>query len=508
MTKQEFLEKLKQKLDLLTDMEVKDILDEYSDTIDQKVQEGKSEEEAVNDFGDINELVDEIYDAYKIKGKKESNKHQDTAGKAGEVLNDIIDSLSRFFSTVFKDLTVEGLSKTLVLIGVGLVVLLLLRIPFAIIEGLFRSFIHILLPNSLAYVFSGFISVIVSLIFLVLSIVIIISFIRVGVNGEEINTENLFKRPLSEGLDSLKSTKKKTTSDEVKEESKENSNAYQYEYKAQQTTEQKSEEKSQRDTSVKETRSSNNYFGKSIVAVFVWILRFFGILLMIPLWCAIVGLGIAVGLIVYLLLQGVSIWGVFLLVIGAIGIVSVIIRLALLLVFNKKISGFFITMNLVIAAICIGIGMPLTLHDISRFDIVYMGTDESQLYLDDDLEIIGKLSFNENVVYDFSYSENVTFVADDTLQNELIVEAYDTYDYYLHVSDTPDKVEVMIYRDHYRGDFYDFRKSLSFTIDTLQDGKISGYDSRKIKIIVRYPANANKFEVLNQFNQIENIVKK
>ena len=66
MNKEEFLEKLKKELSILNDKEKEDIIDEYKSTIEEKVKHGQTEEEAVKDFGDLDELVSEILDAYKI----------------------------------------------------------------------------------------------------------------------------------------------------------------------------------------------------------------------------------------------------------------------------------------------------------------------------------------------------------------------------------------------------------------------------------------------------------
>ena len=115
MNKLQFLNQLRVKLEILSDKEIKDIMDEYSDTIDQKVQEGKTEEEAVKDFGDINELAQEILQAYKIDPNKKSKKGSDLADQIGQVITDIVDYLVTFFSTIFKDLSVEGFTRTMVL---------------------------------------------------------------------------------------------------------------------------------------------------------------------------------------------------------------------------------------------------------------------------------------------------------------------------------------------------------------------------------------------------------
>ena len=56
MNKKKFIKKLKNNLSILEENEINDIIDEYSDIIDEKIKNGKSEEEAINDFGNINEL--------------------------------------------------------------------------------------------------------------------------------------------------------------------------------------------------------------------------------------------------------------------------------------------------------------------------------------------------------------------------------------------------------------------------------------------------------------------
>ena len=66
MNKKEFLNKLEKALTILNEKERKDIIDEYKATIEEKVKHGQTEEEAVEDFGNIDELVSGILDAYKI----------------------------------------------------------------------------------------------------------------------------------------------------------------------------------------------------------------------------------------------------------------------------------------------------------------------------------------------------------------------------------------------------------------------------------------------------------
>ena len=60
MNKKKFLKLLEEKLQIFSEEERNDILNEYKDTIEEKVKHGSSEEEAVADFGSIEELSREI----------------------------------------------------------------------------------------------------------------------------------------------------------------------------------------------------------------------------------------------------------------------------------------------------------------------------------------------------------------------------------------------------------------------------------------------------------------
>lgn len=53
MNKNEFLNQLRKRLSILSQDEIEELISEYSEHIDHKMSEGKSEEEAVSDFGDL-----------------------------------------------------------------------------------------------------------------------------------------------------------------------------------------------------------------------------------------------------------------------------------------------------------------------------------------------------------------------------------------------------------------------------------------------------------------------
>lgn len=73
MSKKEFLEKLRIQLSVLEDRETEDILSEYGQHIDLKMQEGLSEEDTIKEFGSPEELAAQILEAYHVKpGRQEA----------------------------------------------------------------------------------------------------------------------------------------------------------------------------------------------------------------------------------------------------------------------------------------------------------------------------------------------------------------------------------------------------------------------------------------------------
>lgn len=73
MNKETFLEELRGYLRILEDQEQEDILEEYAQHIDMKIQKGLSEEEAIRDFGSMRELAAEILEAYHVKPEFDKN---------------------------------------------------------------------------------------------------------------------------------------------------------------------------------------------------------------------------------------------------------------------------------------------------------------------------------------------------------------------------------------------------------------------------------------------------
>ena len=74
MTREEFFAKLDARLSVLNESERRDIIEEYQSHIEFKIQDGKTEAQAISDFGDIDALADEILEAYHIDNNATKNK--------------------------------------------------------------------------------------------------------------------------------------------------------------------------------------------------------------------------------------------------------------------------------------------------------------------------------------------------------------------------------------------------------------------------------------------------
>lgn len=65
-SKEAFLEALQQGIAVLAESEQQDILEEYAQHIEMKISGGLTEEETIQDFGDIHQLIAEILEAYHV----------------------------------------------------------------------------------------------------------------------------------------------------------------------------------------------------------------------------------------------------------------------------------------------------------------------------------------------------------------------------------------------------------------------------------------------------------
>lgn len=138
MNKGEFLNELEKRIRVLAKNEIKDILVEYSQHIDMKMESGLNEAEAIKDFGDIDDLAAEILEAYHVNPEYEKD------GEISESAQE--DQKKRGLTSITGFFVLIGIGIKKIFIEIGKFLLLLVRhirklfaSAILFIENIFKS---------------------------------------------------------------------------------------------------------------------------------------------------------------------------------------------------------------------------------------------------------------------------------------------------------------------------------------------------------------------------------
>lgn len=443
MSKKEFIKLLEQKLDILDENELKDIINEYKDTIDEKVKHGKTEEEAVDDFGSIDELAKEILKAYKINPK-----YGEKRDNVKEVINDCESLIKRsarklanFSKSVVDDfknnnnnLTVELIFEILIKGILLLVLFAILRLPFEFINYLGESILDIAfypLDRILIFVWK-----------------VVLFFLYIVCCG--LISIAMFKQYFSNERLAPKETKNKK---EAKKKVVEN----------------KSEVNRKEETIiVKESVSS--VIGKILKVVF----QIFVILVgLVPLWMMIFGVVIVFVLSVYYLCIGINTVGIL---IGSIGVgvlLGYIANIFHSIAFNRKKVYFF---PFIISLVLIAVGSLLAIDMITHVNYI------EDIPKNDFSKVTDKYEFEINKPIIIHTYQNTSFKIDDTLEDNKMkvrVTYYDEFGKVTYIKDDDADVEYD-YINFYNSGVEEYNnnwKMYNLVIDNLKKNKFYQYDS-------------------------------
>lgn len=292
MNKKQFLKELSTRLDILTEEEKKDILEEYGSVIDEKIRNGQDEQDAIGDFGDIDELVEEILKAYKINpdyARKEKEDKEFSSESFENFVKNGASWLSKVTKKVAKSITKAGADKPhvvfeiLIKAFIYLIIIALLRLPFLVLnyigeEMLFPMF------GPFEYLFAIILKIITFSAYFVLCVIIAIHFFKEYYSNEEIS---------------------------LKEEKKE----------------QETQEQELKDISRSKNKDSDYKVDKksSVVPAFLKIILL--IVFLIPFHLVLVGLSIGLVVLLFLLYKSLDVWGLIIIFIGLIMLFSYFIYL-------------------------------------------------------------------------------------------------------------------------------------------------------------------------------------
>ena len=365
MTKEEFLNKLRRELDVLEDSEIDDIISEYEGYIEEKVSRGLTEEEAVKELGDFKEIVEDLKAAYKVK-QKDSN-----------YVNRFISKISLGFDYILNELSnksAKDIIKFIVEICLILFLIFIFKIPFLLIKDLgWNIFSGLSIP--LRDTFYGIWSFIFELSYFILAVILFIKII-----------ERRYFKGFSEKI-----------VDEVERETSKKK-----EPKKKEQTEPKKEE-------VEVIPKKRVGIVDMITSICMFFLKFIVIICLFGVACYLVGMVFALGLGIYLLIKGVTYFGIFILLIALFLAGILLLELGIYFIFNKRIKARHVLAEVLIIIILSGVGLSLSTVEIANTEIIYDTSYEDAKKVTEEIKMSNNLALygNYNIIIDNSLTDTI-----------------------------------------------------------------------------------------------------
>lgn len=447
MKKDEFLEILKSKLEILDEEEVKDIIDEYSEHIDEKIKDGSTEKEAIDEFGDIDELVDGILSAYKI------NKNYSKKEKLDSFIDEILISCKQVFDKTIKIIThgtFKEVFQLFIFIIIAILICLILHIPFSIVQQGICSIVSSL-PDTIYNIITTFTKVVLNVVYALLAIITFIKVLK-----EKILDGFVLKNEVKEIKTKTKSNKKNNDvviEKEIKE---------------------------------KVIYKNERTFLDSIGDLFIVLFKIFAAFLILFAIFALICSAIIFAALILFSIKYTFFFGPILaalgLLIGCIWLTEILYRF----IAGKKgeFKRSFITF--ITAIVLCGFGIGITLIEITDIKIENYENNEV---------LIGKYEFNYNNVNTINnwYSNDVSKTINNKLKdNEILVYAYGN-DFQIPNYSINDKSVSFTYNT-------DDSKIIKNILSNIKENKIYNYNSGSL--IIKVEANEktlNKIK-LNVYN--------
>ena len=423
MNKQEFLNKLRKKLEVLEDKEIEDIISEYEGYIEEKASRGLTEEEAVKELGDFNEIVSDLLAAYKVK-QKESN-----------VLNRFINKISSGFDYILNELSNKSgkdILKFVIEICLIIFLIMILKIPFLLIKDLGW---HIFngLASPIADIFYGIWSFIVELSYFILAVILFIKII-----------ERRYFQGFSEKIaDELEENTKKKRKNVNKESIKE-----------------------QEEVEVIPKKKTG--IVDMIASICIWFIKLIVALCLFGVICYLIAMAFVLGLGIYLLIQGVTYFGILILLLALFLAGILLLELGIYFLFNKKIKAGHILAKVITVVLLTGIGLALSTVEIANTEIIYNNNYEETKTVTKEIEVSDNLALYGH--YNVLIDESLT----DTIRIEYVYPDIDS----LEVSIALNNYDNGYYLDERVSNLSWNKKRLEQVIEDLKDKKIYVNDFR------------------------------
>lgn len=449
MNKNRFLKDLEKKLAVLSEDERKDTINEYSDIIDEKVKHGKTEEDAVKEFGDINELSKEILKAYKIDPNYRSNDFsektndfiktsEDLIKKGAKKLSDVTEEVVDSFKKNDHELNVNDVFEIIIKIVLVLLCLAVLKVPFYLLSGIGSGIF-----SSSVFPLGGFTSIAWKILIEVIYFAVCVLLIMAVVN-------NYTKKP------KVVVVKKSINKDKVIDNK---------------IVEEK--------IIVKQKQYNGNnhvdaFGGFLLTLIKMWCV----ILVLFPLWCTEIGLVVGICVTIYLIIKGLAVYGVLLLLIGAAGMFGYFSDVIYRLLFTKKsIHIYPVFINIVL----IVIGGLMTFN--YAVNLKYINDLPNSIELRTDI-------YEKTIDGNISIYNNIDKYIDNTLENNVLRFEITYYDDIYNIDEPifreSNGEKFIQINKHYENREFSFNNGFNkLILDNLKEDRIYNYgliDSVNIKV--------------------------
>lgn len=462
MNKNEFLELLKNKLDVLEESEVLDIVNEYSEHIDEKIKKNISEEEAIKEFGDIDLLCSSILSAYKINQKYINDKKDSFITN---FLNDtkyVFDKIIKILSHgSFKDLIALCLYIIFILI-----IILVFRIPFIILNNGIESIICDF-PRVLFNIFNVIKNILLNGVYIVLAFIVLIKILKEKLLSNvrfvyEEKEETIYKKE-NDNVESKKSNKNDKVIVKKEEHTK-------IKYK---------NEKSMID---------------SVADIFKFMLRCFTFLMSLPFVVSVLGFSMLFVLLIIFSVEYVFIFGFILITLGLL-VISIVFSKALFsYTFKMKFNYIRNTFVFISSLVLIGIGIAVSLYEFTKFEI-FDEDKRSNVIISEE-----KIEYSDEKISCYECDKIESQVDNSLLNNEIKIVVYGKeylkpyINYYEHDMYEDGSMELKSYIDiYYNLDAVKFLKVLKVDLNKKE---LYNYDNYGGEVIIYANENVvNKIKI-------------
>lgn len=377
MNKEEFLTKLRKKIDILEESEIDDILEEYAGFIDEKVSQGFTEEEAVKSMGNINELSRDLLSAYKIKNPKEKN---------GDVINNFVDEFLKIVESiinVFANKSFKEIVRFIIEIIFILIIIAICKIPFEMLRAM-GSNIIINMSSSFEnvgvfHLIAGIGNMFLEICYLIFAIILFVKIFQSRYMTLDMKEEKNLD-------DTTKVVNNKKSTKEVKKKISKVSN--------------------------QESHGLGIIDGLTNICVaFIKVIAF---CILIGVICWIIGMTTAFGLSIYLIIKGVLYFGFYLAILSLLFLGIIVFKVLFDFVFNRKGNLFILLITSLSCFILLGISIAICTVEVASTTIIYDEKNQENFKV----ETI-EYEMKDNLVLDGSYDE---FIIDEELGNKIKIE--------------------------------------------------------------------------------------